>query len=182
MANTGKKRASTGASGSNSNKKQKIANKQASSKYKGKAPSTASKLGNKQKSVDDYSSFGGRAEESGRNNNKKSGRDAATTADQPAKPKLLRDKKGKATIKEFVELPAHLKNKIKEKRDDSASDEDSDDESEPDYREELGIEDMLNSDSDNEDSDPASGTSSNKHDFARGAQFLSKLNMKELSR
>lgn len=175
MANAGKKRAATSTSSGSAGKKLKIANKQASSKHKGKAPSS-SKSRVQQKSVDEYSTFS-KPEES-RSGSKKGVRE--TDDGLAAAPKLLRDKKGKATIKEFVELPVHmqkLKNKKQRKGSDdedesSASDDDED-------IEDLGIEDMLAAaDSGDDDEDP----SSSKQDFAKRAQFLSKLDMNELAR
>jgi hypothetical protein len=114
MANAGKKRASTSTSSGTAGKKLKIANKQASSKHKGKAPSS-SKSRVQQKSVDEYSTFS-KPEES-RGGSKKGGRgdEEAAAAAAGAVPKLLRDKKGKATIKEFVELPVHMQ-KLKNKK------------------------------------------------------------------
>lgn len=186
MANAGKKRAST-STASASNKKLKIANKQASSKHKGKAPS--GRVASKQKSVDDYSTFG--KQDSGRS---KTGSGSFGGSAYPSKkdrnagsedaPKLLRDKKGKATIKEFVDLPDHMK-KLKRSRKDRNDDEDEDESSESEQDEDLeqlGIEDMLaGADSDDEDEQDPSGPST-KQDFAKRAQFLSKLDMKELAR
>lgn len=197
MANAGKKRAATSTSiSSSSNKKLKIANKQASSKHKGKAPSARTLAASRQKSVDDYTTFskqgdGGVGGRRTGNNSKRNSNADGGSGDAPSTTKLLRDKKGKNTIKEFVDLPEHMKKKLSAKKqqrkrqhddgseDDSDEDEDSEEsqESEPENPQDLGIEDMLaESDSDGDDN------SGQEHDFAKRAQFLSKLDMKELAR
>lgn len=198
MANAGKKRAATSTSiSSSSNKKLKIANKQASSKHKGKAPSARTLAASRQKSVDDYTTFSKKQGDGGvggrrtGNNSKRNSNADGGSGDAPSTTKLLRDKKGKNTIKEFVDLPEHMKKKLSAKKqqrkrqhddgseDDSDEDEDSEEsqESEPENPQDLGIEDMLaESDSDGDDN------SGQEHDFAKRAQFLSKLDMKELAR
>lgn len=187
MANTGKKRASSGGASSSSSKKVKLANKQASSKHKGKAPSSSASARSKQKSVDDYSTFG-RDNSSKKSNGRGPAHSKSKSKDGDDAPKLLRDKKGKATIKEFVELPDHLKNVALKKRwrnEDSESDDESDSDDDDDEQdlEQLGVQDMLaEDDSDEEDDDENQAGPSSKQDFAKRAQFLSKLDMKELAR
>lgn len=172
MANAGKKRASTSTPSASAGKKLKLANKQASSKHKGKAPS---RLASKQKSVDEYSTFS--KPEDGRKGSKAV---SASAAAEDGAPKLLRDKKGKATIKEFVELPEHLQ-KLKDRKARREGSESDEDESEHDI-EDLGVEDMLAAaDSDDDEEAGVAGPSS-KQDFAARARFLSKLDVNELAR
>lgn len=177
---------SKGSGSGSTNKRQKVANKKSSSKTGGRPVKTGAQvakdaLGKKQK---EYTTpFGASALASG-NGNKGKGRGgkAAPAADEGSdginKVKKIKDRKGKATIREYIDVPGVAN------QDDDENEEDDDDE------EVVDVQDMLidptHSDSEDNSENNGEGSSSDRDsiegDEIGRAAFLASLDTRGMSK
>ena len=176
MANAGKKRASTSASkrDTSGSKRIKITNKKASS-LKGPSASRpgsgtgsgGSRLGTKKTAIPLHSIPKLRGAEAYRFNTVKASKAERDLQIGSTRDDLVKDRKGKRVIKEYINLPGLRTIRKPENIENEEEEEDGSD---------LNVEDMLKSAEEKDEEDEED------QDFSKRASFLVNMNARELSR